>query len=225
MQGYGLRRVVEGGEPPRERPVFFETWRAQPGGPSLTAHLVGVVRGGHKVIHDRIPGSFGPHDRPVLDFVLGASPISVSAHGRALHHPGVEDVVMLALRYGTGELVNLALSRVHPRKERLLTFVGTDKLVEFDDVAKQRLRIVSRADTTAPGFSDFSEFLTRTDGDVHIPRIEMTEPLRAQLDDFLGCIREQRSPRADLASGLRVLAVLDAAQRSLERDGAVTPVG
>src|SRR5690606_25410951 len=79
--------------------------------------------------------SFGPHDLSVLDVVLDATPHSVSARGHAIHHAGVDDVVFVTIRYTSGTLAQLHLSRVHPRKERHITFVGSDKLVTFDDAA------------------------------------------------------------------------------------------
>lgn len=67
MQGETLASTVLAGEAPRARPVFFETWRAQPGRAEPTAHEVGVVLDRQKVIHDRISGTFAAYD-------LGADP-------------------------------------------------------------------------------------------------------------------------------------------------------
>ena len=166
--------------------------------------------------------SFGPHDLSMLDFIFESRrlPDSVSARGQAIAHPGVEDVVFLTLRYGGGELAHIHLSRLHPRKERRLTIVGGHKLAELDDVAPDKLRIYARGYDRLPDFTQFAEYLAIRDGDVHIPQLAMVEPLRLELRHFLDCIRDRRAPLTDLASGLRVAALLDAAQRSLAADGA-----
>ncbi|HVK85882.1 MAG TPA: Gfo/Idh/MocA family oxidoreductase [Kofleriaceae bacterium] len=163
--------------------------------------------------------SLGPHDLSMLDFLLGRSPLTVSARGLCVVHPGVEDVVFLAMRYPTGEMAHIHLSRVSPHKERRLTVVGEAKQVVLDDVANDKLKIYARGQDALPAFTEYAQYLAIRDGDVHIPEVAMQEPLRLQLRHFLTCIKERRRPLADLASGVRITAVLDAAQRSLALDG------
>jgi len=163
--------------------------------------------------------SFGPHELSMLDYLLARSPITVAAHGGCFLQADVEDVVFLTLHYPGGELAHLHLSWLHPRKERTLTFVGSQKMVQFDDVAPDKLRIYDKGYDRPPEFTEFAEYLALRDGDVHIPRLPMAEPLRVQLQHFVDCIAGGEQPTTDLASGLRVVAVLEAAQRSLRSGG------
>jgi predicted dehydrogenase len=167
--------------------------------------------------------SFGPHELSMFDYLLGRQPTSVTATGRCIAHPDVEDVVFLTLHYATGELAHVHLSRVHPHKERVLNLVCANKLVQFDDVAQDKLRIFERGYEQPPEFAHFDEFLTLRDGAVHVPALAMQEPLRLQLRHFSRCITERVTPITDVASGVRTVEILDAAQRSLEQGGA--PVG
>jgi predicted dehydrogenase len=163
--------------------------------------------------------SFGPHDLSMIDFLLERPPESVAARGQSVVHPGVEDVVFLTLRYATGEMAHVHLSRLSPHKERRLSLVCAHKVAEFDDVATDKLRVYAKGYDTPPSFTEYAQYLAIRDGDVHIPRLAMEEPLRLQLRHFLSCIRARRPPVTDMASGVRVTAVLDAAQRSLALDG------
>lgn len=163
--------------------------------------------------------SFGPHDLSMLDFLLERSPISVTARGQSVLQPGIEDVVFLTLRYATGELAHLHLSWLHPRKERRLTVVCAQKMLEFDDVSPEKLRIYDKGYDRPPQFKQFAEYLTIRDGDVHIPSLPMEEPLRLELQHFLDCIAEGTPPLTTIASGVRVVSVLEAAQQSLRGDG------
>ncbi|MGN6108721.1 MAG: Gfo/Idh/MocA family protein, partial [Kofleriaceae bacterium] len=70
-----------------------------------------------------------------------------------------------------------------------------------------------------PQFKQFAEYLTIRDGDVHIPSLPMEEPLRLELQHFLDCIAEGTPPLTTIASGVRVVSVLEAAQQSLRGDG------
>ncbi|MBA3538762.1 MAG: Gfo/Idh/MocA family oxidoreductase [Deltaproteobacteria bacterium] len=163
--------------------------------------------------------SFGPHDLSMIDFLLDLVPTSVAARGQQVLQPGVEDVVFLTMRYATGEMAHVQLSWLSPRKERRLTLVCSKKMAEFDDVAGDKLRIYDKGYDRPPEFTEYAQYLTLRDGDVHIPQLAMQEPLRLQLRHFLDCITENRPPQTDLESGVRVVRVLEAAQRSLARDG------
>lgn len=163
--------------------------------------------------------SFGPHDLSMFHFLTGELPRTVSARGQCVLQPDIEDVVFLTVRYRGGEIGNVHLSWLNPRKERRLTLVCSRKMVEFDDVDRAKLRIFDKGYDRPPGFSEYAQYLTIRDGDVHIPHLEMQEPLLLQLRHFLECIRQGTEPVASLVSAVRVTAVLEAAQRSLHADG------
>jgi predicted dehydrogenase len=56
-------------------------------------------------------------------------------------------------------------------------------------------------------------------GDIRIPRLPGGEPLQAECQHFVDCIREGRAPRSDGLDGLRVVQVLEAAECSLREGG------
>jgi len=167
---------------------------------------------------------FGPHDLSMIDAILGEQPVTASACGTAVLQPGIEDVVFVTLRYASGILANLHLSWLSPRKERRFTLVCSQKMVELDDVSPEKLRIYDKGYDRPPTFTQFGEFLTIRDGDVHIPKVAMEEPLRAEIRHFLDCIERGARPETDLAQGVRVTAILEAAERSLAAGGAPLPV-
>ncbi|MBX3154695.1 MAG: Gfo/Idh/MocA family oxidoreductase [Deltaproteobacteria bacterium] len=169
--------------------------------------------------------SFGPHDLSMIDLLLGRQPLSVAARGHSALQTGVEDVVFMTLRYATGEMAHLHLSWLSPRKERRLTLVCSQKMVEFDDVSLAKLRIYDKGYDVPPAFTQFAEYLTIRDGAVHIPQLPMEEPLRLQLQHFLECIVQKQQPLSDVASAVRVVEILEAAQRSMALDGAPVTLG
>jgi len=168
--------------------------------------------------------SFGPHDLSMILFLMDGMPKSVTARGQSVLQPGIEDVVFLTMRYATGEMAHVHLSWLSPRKERRLTLVCSQKMAEFDDVATEKLRIYDKGYDRPPQFTEYAQYLTLRDGDVYIPQIAMQEPLRRQLGYFLECIHENREPEHGMQDGVRVTAVLEAAQRSLKLDGSPVEV-
>jgi predicted dehydrogenase len=56
-------------------------------------------------------------------------------------------------------------------------------------------------------------------GDINIPRIEENEPLKIECDHFVECIKYGTTPNTDGFNGLRVVSVLEAANKSLRNGG------
>lgn len=163
--------------------------------------------------------SLAPHDISLIDYLLAQMPVSVTARGSSYLQDGIQDVVFVNLAFADGQMANVHLSWLDPRKERRLTMVCSKKMVEFDDVAVEKLRIYDKGYDRPPSFTQFGEYLTIRQGDLHVPHVQMSEPLVLEMRHFLDCIENGAQPITDVDSGVRVVKVLTAAQRSLERDG------
>ena len=168
--------------------------------------------------------SFGPHDLSMIDALLGELPVSVTARGESYLQPGIADVVFVTLRFASGAMAHIHLSWLDPRKERRLTLVCSKKMVEFDDVAHEKLRIYDKGYQRPPAFTHFEQYLSLRHGDIHLPHVPMHEPLAAEADDFIARIKGQKSGDGAARAALRVVQILESAQSSLERDGAPVPV-
>jgi predicted dehydrogenase len=183
--------------------------------------------------------SLAPHDVSILCAWLERDPISVNASGVAHLQPGVEDVVFLTIQFDGGVLGHVQSSWLDPNKVREATVVGSEKMLVYDDVspdAKLRLydkgivRTPIRAGATEKRAAldraeDFASFqMIARAGDILIPKIDFREPLAVQVEHFGQCIQDGSPPRTGAASGRRVVAVLEAAQRSLRNGGGLESV-
>jgi predicted dehydrogenase len=169
--------------------------------------------------------SFAPHDISQILYMLGADPVDVSARGQSYIQDGIEDVVFLSLFFQNRLMAHIHLSWLDPHKVRSTTIVGSKKMAVFDDTAtSEKLRIY---DSCATGCSarSYGEAIQVRFGDIHIPRISSAEPLKIELQHFLDCVRDRTRPRSDAHDGLRVVRILEAAQKSLERDGIPVSLG
>jgi predicted dehydrogenase len=165
--------------------------------------------------------SLAPHDVSVILDLLGEDPITVSARGGSYLQQGIQDVAFMNLRFKSGVVAQIQLSWLDPRKERRLTIVGSKKMVELDDVHPvEKVRIYDKGYDRPPDFTDYAEYLSIRNGDIHIPRVSMVEPLEVEARHFLSCIAQGTPPLTGGEDGLRVVRVLAAAQRSLDADGA-----
>ena len=94
----------------------------------------------------------------------------------------------------------------------------------FDDMeATEMLKIYDKGVSNAQ-FATFGEAFSLRFGNISIPYIKMTEPLKLECQHFLDCIQNDKTPRSDGRDGFRVVKVLRAAQQSLEKNGASVKV-
>jgi len=160
--------------------------------------------------------SIAPHDISILLFLLQQMPVSVSAQGATYLKAGVEDVVFITLRFPGGVVGHVQASWLDPSKVRRMTVVGSKRMILYDDVASEgKVRIYDKG-VYVKGEDIYGEFQYRLhSGDIYIPKIEMTEPLRNECAHFARCVRTGEKPRTDGYNGWRVVRVLEAAQESL----------
>lgn len=172
--------------------------------------------------------SLAPHDVSVANYLLGASPVSVSASGGVFLQPerGIEDVVFATVKYAGGKLAHVHVSWLDPHKTRRLTVVGSRKMAVFDDTSPdQKLMLFDKGVEVPPPALTYAEGVRVRTGDIVVPALRMTEPLRRECEDFLEAVRTRRPPRADGKSGWEVVRVLEAGARSLAEAGRRVDIG
>jgi predicted dehydrogenase len=160
------------------------------------------------------------HDLSILDYWLGAEPIAVTANGKSYLNPAIEDVVFASFHYPNNVVGSLHASWLNPRKVREITIVAENKMVVMDDInLNEPIRIYHKsvAVEREPIYSDsFGSFrMLIRGGDITIPSVNGPEPLQAECNHFIDCIRGRAEPINDGPSGLRVLRALEAADRSM----------
>jgi predicted dehydrogenase len=166
------------------------------------------------------------HDVSIANFWLDAEPTSASAVGGAWVNPGVADAVFATLRYPGDVLVNIHTSWLHPRKARDIAVVGERRMLTVDDMdLTEPIRIYDKNvsdEVTSARFADsFAEFRSSVrEGDIVIPKLNMGEPLSAEVDEFVGAVAEGRAPLTDGHVGIAVVRALEAISRSMDAGGA-----
>jgi len=157
--------------------------------------------------------SLAPHDISVILYLLGEEPVEVAAHGAAYLQPGIEDVCYLTMRFASGSLGHVHVSWLDPIKTRRLSVVGEREMAVYDDMRKEKLVLLDqRAELVEGTFRPVR-------GDVQEVQIAPQEPLRRMAETFIESVRTGVAPVSDGLDGLRVVRVLEGAQRSMKRGG------
>ncbi|HLF18317.1 MAG TPA: Gfo/Idh/MocA family oxidoreductase [Candidatus Omnitrophota bacterium] len=170
--------------------------------------------------------SLAPHDISILIYVLDEMPLSVSARGFDFIQPGNEDIVFMILDFPNGVAAHVHVSWLDPSKVRRMSVVGSDKMIIYDDIADNKIQIFDKGikkqnmKASMGRFDDFgSHQLVKSAGDVYYPKIDFVEPLKVECNHFIEAILEDKEILTDGYNGLRVVQVLEAAQRSLKENG------
>ncbi len=161
---------------------------------------------------ENILWSFAPHDIAVILRVVGRMPLQVSASGGAYVQPNIADVTVTNLLFDDGVRAHIHVSWLHPFKEQRLVAVGSRRMSSFDDVAKELTLYDQRVEWRE------GQPIPIKGGGTPVPFSD-EEPLRLECLAFLDSIASRQPPLTDGRSGLRVLRVLQAAQRSLVLNG------
>ncbi len=160
---------------------------------------------------ENILWSFAPHDISMILGLAGDLPESVYATGACHLNSNIQDVTTTHLSFKNGVHAHIFVSWLHPFKEQKLVVVGDRGMAVFDDGLPwdKKLQLYPHQINWVSGLPQASK------AEAVCISIDTSEPLRLECQHFIDCIDHNRKSRTDGEEGLKVLQVLDAAQRSL----------
>jgi len=165
-------------------------------------------------VEENVLWSFAPHDISLILMLMNNQrPKKINAFGEAYITEGIYDVTLTTLEFENRVKAHVFVSWLHPFKEQKLVVVGSEKMAVFDDLNEEKLLIY-------PHKIDF------INGNIPIARkaefypveIERKEPLKEELLHFIDCVENRKVPKTDGMEGLRVLEVLERAEKSLRKN-------
>jgi predicted dehydrogenase len=169
--------------------------------------------------------SLGPHDVSIANYLIGADPVWVSARGASYLGTGEEDITFITVGYPDDVVAHMHISWLEPLKTRRTTVIGTMRSIVYDDMdADAKLKIFDNTHRHVNPDAYGAWQYRLQEGAMRAPRLDMIEPLGAEIQDFLHCTVTGDRPVTDGWSGVRVVAVLEAVGTSLRANGAEVPV-
>jgi predicted dehydrogenase len=162
-----------------------------------------------------------PHDISIILYLLDRPPLSVNCQGKAHVNKDIEDVTNMSIDFPNGGFATIHSSWLDPNKVREMVIVGSKRMIVYDDNEPlEKIKIYDKRVETPPHYDTFAEFTYSYHyGDIHIPYIKQTEPLKTETQHFLDCIRKGTRPETSGREGLRVIQILEASSRSLKSGG------
>ena len=161
------------------------------------------------------------HDLSILDFVLDARPLAVSAVGIS-HVPGApENVAYLSIFLPGGAIAHINVNWLAPVKVRRTVIGGSRKMIIFDDLEpSEKLKVYDRGITLNDEPESLHQALINYRmGDMWAPNIPFREALDVEAEHFIACVEGREKPLTSGEMGLRLVRILEAATRSMRQQG------
>jgi len=165
--------------------------------------------------------NFAPHDISIIQYWLGdPEPLSVVRRGMAYIQKDIEDVVFMNITYPNHIMANIHVSWLDPQRSRLMTIVGSKKMVIYDDTAENKIAIYDKGIDRMAVLGenmDYDNQLFRTfnhrSGDVLLPKIDFKEPLKVEIEHFIDCMQNGTKCLTGVDHAKKVVEILSAGNR------------
>jgi UDP-N-acetylglucosamine 3-dehydrogenase len=141
------------------------------------------------------------HDIDVARFISSEEPVSVYAKMGSMRHRQFEDYAQIMLTYESGKTAFIESNWLTPYKIRSLNVTGSEAIMRLD-YNSQELWIDNAVETVQP-------------------RVSFKEPLKAELEHFVECIIEKKTPMITGQDGYKALEIASAAMESSAKNTVV----
>jgi predicted dehydrogenase len=162
------------------------------------------------------------HDLSIMDYLVSDRPVAVSADGARMHGFAHESIAYITVHFAGGLIGHFHVNWMAPVKIRRMLIGGTRRMLAFDDLEpSEKVRVYDHGVHFDFGDDESKRkvLVSYRTGDMYAPRLERHEALSAVIAEFIAAINERRQPLTAASAGVRVVRLLDAAERSLRQEG------
>lgn len=158
-----------------------------------------------------------PHDLSIVDYLMGTPPEAILATGEA-HLNGLVDVAFITAYFPGNVIAHINVNWLSPVKVRTTLIGGEKKMLMWNDLeADEKIKVYDKGVRIGTREGVYDLLVSYRSGDMWAPKIEQLEALRIELEYFVECVLENKTPFNDGVAGLRVVQMLEAAEASLVR--------
>jgi predicted dehydrogenase len=156
-----------------------------------------------------------------MNYVISEEPEAMVATG-GRHLNDLADVAFITVYFPSNVVAHINVNWLSPVKIRTTLIGGEKKMLVWDDLeADEKIKVYDKGVEFKNGQGIYDLLVSYRSGDVWAPKVEQTEALKVELEYFLDCIINDRTPLNDGIAGLGVVKLLEAADRSLEKRGQI----
>jgi predicted dehydrogenase len=160
-----------------------------------------------------------PHDLSIMDHLIIEKPEAVVATG-SNHLNHLADMAFITVYFPSNVIAHFNVNWLSPVKVRTTLLGGRDKMLVWNDLdPDEKIKVYDKGVNITSREGVYDMLVSYRSGDVWGPKVDSTEALKVELQYFIDCILNDRTPSNDGAAGLRVVRLLEAAEQSLNARG------
>jgi predicted dehydrogenase len=197
-----IRRMIDEGT--LGRLYYYDSTRVNLG---LFQHDINVV------------WDLAPHDLSIMDYLIKEQPDTIIATGQ-VHLNGFEDIAYITIYFANRMIAHINVNWLSPVKVRTTLLGGEKKMVVWNDLeADEKIRVYDKGVDVKNGQGLYDLLVSYRSGDMWAPKVDQSEALAVESRYFIDCISKNQRPFNDGVAGLRIVKLLEAADKSLKERG------
>ncbi len=157
-----------------------------------------------------------PHDFSIMDYVLGKTPVAVSATGVG-HVNEQEDIAYVTVYFQNNLVAHFNVNWLSPVKIRTTLVGGQKRMLVWNDLdPDEKIKIYDKGINVSTTEGIHKLLVDYRSGDMWAPRVAQTEALKLEVEYFVDFINKNETPFNDGEAGLRVVKLLEACDKSIQ---------
>lgn len=163
-----------------------------------------------------------PHDLSIMLYLIGKTPVSVSAQGMAHVEGHLENIAYVTVYYADNTMAHFHVNWLSPIKVRKVLIGGSDKMIVYDDMENvEKVKIYDSGVQLESKDKDsiYRSLVQYRTGDMYAPKLDNIEALKEECQHFVDCIKNKKQPISNGEFGLSIVKILTAAQESIKEHG------
>ena len=161
------------------------------------------------------------HDLSIMQYLLGESPLAVSATGHSYAPNLPEYAAYLTVFFNDQLISHINVNWLSPVKIRRTLLGGSNQMVIYDDLeVDEKIKIYNKGITLESSKDDINKMkVNYRSGDLMIPKLSNVEALLIEAEHFIDCISNKKKPLTGGHEGLELVKILEAANLSIKTKG------
>ena len=165
-----------------------------------------------------------PHDFSIMDHLIKERPVAILATG-GVHFNGLEDIAYVTVYFANKIIAHFNVNWLSPVKVRTTLIGGTQRMLVWNDVdSDEKIKVYDKGVEIKNGEGIYNLLVSYRSGDMWVPKIDQIEALKFESEYFVDCVSNNKIPINDGQAGLRIVKMLEAANKSLKNKSKIIPI-
>jgi predicted dehydrogenase len=175
---------------------------------------------GSNDLHSSVIWDLAVHDFALIDYLMNAKPIAISATAGHFIKHDVASLAYLTLFFDNDAIAHVYVNSVAPEKLRHIVLGGNNKIAVYDDcLTEGKLKLFDFGVGDMTNKSQYLEAKSHATEMTHHITVGHNDGLSNMAKHFIDCINAKQEPQTNCAVSVKLIHMLESAEKSLHHHG------